>query len=110
MSKPYPSLLRLVNSAAIHAPSWINGSRSVFCRLTSMLTNMGVKFTKLAVWLILGREPSEYTPPARMACLVDERSRPMAASMRLSRSLNSDSEDVGQSVLGLISTAVLHDE
>ena len=103
----YPSILRLLNSAATQAPSWIKGSRSVFNFLTSMFANMGRKLTKLVVWLMLGRVPSEKTPLVRMSCLISERSRPMAASMRLSRSLKSESACVGQRELGLISTVVL---
>ena len=56
---------------------------------------------------MLGRVPSENTPLVRMSCLISERSRPMAASMRLSRSLKSESARVGQRELGLISTVVL---
>ena len=107
ISKLYPSVLRLLNSAAIQAPSWIKGSRSVFDFLTSMFANMGRKFTKLSVWLMLGRVPSQNTPLERVLRLIPERWRPMAASMRLSRSLKSDSACVGQRELGLISTVVL---
>ena len=56
---------------------------------------------------MLGRVPSKNTPLVRMYCLMSERSRPMAASMRLSRSLKSELACVGQRELGLISTVVL---
>ncbi len=68
---------------------------------------MGRKLTKFAVWLMLGRVPPENTPLVRISCLVSERSRPMAASMRLSRSLKSESACVGQRELGLTSIMVL---
>lgn len=79
----------------------------MFDFLTSMFANMGRKFTKLSVWLMLGRVPSQNTPLERVLRLIPERWRPMAASMRLSRSLKSDSACVGQRELGLISTVVL---
>ena len=82
ISIPHLSIWLFVHPTAVQVPSWTSGSRSVLRRLTSTFSNIGVDFTELVVWLILGFFVSKILL-SRIASIAEQKPRPVVISTPL---------------------------